>query len=84
MTDSPHQAALVDKATATLRTWWRYRHDPESPHTEGTSYDGFLMDSFTEWLGHLPTRQPLLDEGRSSFVTLAQQWIHSTLPGRPM
>jgi len=79
---SPHTAALEAKATATLRAWWHYRMDPTEPHTEGTSYDGYLMDTFTEWIDGAPNRQALLEEGRDAFVSLSRQWLHSTLPGR--
>ncbi len=80
--DSPHAAELEAKATATLRAWWHHRADAAQPHTEGTSYDGYLMDTFTEWLDGLPNRQTLLDEGRDAFVSLSRQWLQSTLPGR--
>lgn len=80
--DSPHTRALEEKALLTLRTWWRYRADPNAPHTEGASYDGYLMDTFTEWIDGLPNRSTLLTEGKDAFVSLAQQWLHSTLPGR--
>lgn len=79
---SPHAAELTAKATATLRAWWQHRADAAHPHTEGTSYDGYLMDSFTEWLDGLPQRQELLTAGRDAFVSLARQWLYSTLPGR--
>lgn len=79
---SPHATELEAKAAATLRAWWHHRADHMQPHTEGTSYDGYLMDTFTEWLDGLPQRETLLTEGRDAFVSLAQQWVYSTLPGR--
>ena len=78
-----HTEALETRAKQTLRAWWRYRMDPDAPHTEGASYDGYLMDTFTEWLDGLPGRDPLLEEGRESFASLIRQWVHATLPGRP-
>lgn len=79
---SPHATVLEEKALATLRAWWHHRADSVHPHTEGTSYDGYLMDTFTEWIDGLPQRQALLAEGSDAFVSLARQWLHSTLPGR--
>lgn len=78
----PHAAAFTDQATHALRAWWQFRLDPEAPHTEGTAYDGYLMDSFTEWLLGAPGRDELLDEGAKAQLSLAHQWIHLTLPGR--
>ena len=80
--NSPHADVLEAKATETLRAWWRYRFDAAAPHTEGVSYDGYLMDSFTEWLDGAPDRTALLAEGRAAFADLARQWVYSTLPGR--
>ncbi|MCC6167135.1 MAG: heparinase II/III family protein, partial [Caldilineaceae bacterium] len=62
---------------------WHHRRDQAAPHTEGVSYDGFLMDSFTDWLDGLPDREALLAEGRDAFAGLVRQWVYSTLPGRP-
>src|SRR5690606_23741338 len=70
-------------AQEALRAWWRYRRDAAAPHTEGVSYDGFLMDSFTDWIDGLPGREALLAEGRDAFASLIRQWVYSTLPGRP-
>lgn len=80
--ESPHADELEVKALATLRAWWHYRQQPTTPHTEGAAYDGYLMDTFTDWLDGLPDRQALVVEGQPAFVSLARQWIHSTLPGR--
>ncbi len=55
----------------------------EEHHTEGTAYDGFLMDSITEWLAGLPDRAELLEESHDAFRSLADQWMDLTLPGRP-
>ncbi|MCC6168686.1 MAG: heparinase II/III family protein [Caldilineaceae bacterium] len=83
--DSPHvdTDAMEARTKGALRAWWRHRRDPAAPHTEGVSYDGFLMDSFTDWLDGLPDREALLAEGRDAFAGLIRQWVYSTLPGRP-
>lgn len=75
--------AMEARAKEALRAWWRYRRDAAAPHTEGVSYDGFLMDSFTDWIDGLPGREALLAEGRDAFASLIRQWVYSTLPGRP-
>ena len=79
---SPRAAALDKRMRAVLRAWCRYRTN-EARHTEGTAYDGFLMDSVTGWLEGHPDRDKLLAESRDAFASLASQWIHLTLPGRP-
>ncbi|MEZ4637804.1 MAG: heparinase II/III family protein [Caldilineaceae bacterium] len=78
-----HADVLEARALDTLRAWWRHRGNAEAPHTEGVSYDGFLMNSFTDWIDGLPNRAALLDEGSDAFFSLIAQWIGSTLPGRP-
>lgn len=75
--------AMEARAQDALAAWWRFRRDSLAPHTEGVSYDGFLMESFTEWLDGLPDRAALLAEGRDAFADLIRQWVYSTLPGRP-
>ena len=79
---SPHQAALEEKARAVFQAWCRFRTG-DVHHTEGTGYDGYLMDSMTDWLAGLPDRAELLRESRGAFRSLADQWMHLTLPGRP-
>lgn len=79
--DSPRASALDERARAVLRAWCQYRLGLER-HTEGTAYDGYLMDSLTEWLARLPDRDHQLRECRDAFRSLANHWIHLTLPGR--
>jgi hypothetical protein len=79
---SPRQEALDAKARMVFRAWCRLRTG-EAHHTEGTAYDGYLMDSITEWLAGLPDRADLLRESRDAFRSLADQWMDLTLPGRP-
>jgi hypothetical protein len=73
---------LEERMREVTRAWCRHRAG-EARHTEGNSYDGFLMDSLTEWLEGLKDRDKLLAEGRDAFASLADQWVHLTLPGRP-
>lgn len=78
---SPRAAALDVRSRQVFRAWCRYRIGAEK-HTEGTIYDGYLMDSITEWLAGLPDREELLKEARSAFRDLADHYIYLTLPGR--
>ena len=64
-----------------LRVWARFRTGPEF-HTEGTTYDGYLLDSVTGWLEAHPQRAELIRECEAAFRSVAAQWIHLTLPGR--
>jgi len=72
---------LDQQAITVLQTWAGYRTGPEH-HTEGTAYDGYLMDSLTGWLGALPQRNALLAATSAAFRSQADQWIGLTLPGR--
>ena len=74
-------AALDKQAIAVLRCWAGYRTG-SGHHTEGTSYDGYLMDSLTGWLATLSQRTELLAECAAAFRSQADQWIGLTLPGR--
>lgn len=78
---SARAAEMEAKTTVVLRAWMRFRTQGKH-HTEGTAYDGYLMDTLTEWLAALPDRDALLDEGRETFRSLADEWISLTLPGR--
>ena len=79
---SPRQAALDAKARLVFQAWCRLRTG-EAHHTEGAAYDGYLMDSITEWLAGLPDRAELLRDGHDAFRSLADQWMDLSLPGRP-
>ena len=81
VTGSPRQAALEGKAREVFAAWRRLRTG-ESRHTEGSGYDGYLMDSLTDWLAGLPDRAELLRESGDAFRSLADQWMNLTLPGR--
>ncbi len=73
-------SALEAQAIAVLEAWVRYRN--EQHHTEGTSYDGYLMDSLTGWLASLPQRDAVLAPARIALRSLAAQWMALALPGR--
>lgn len=79
--ESPRAAALESRAIDALRAWFRYRLGTPAL-SEGSAYDGFLMDSLTEWLNGRPDAQALLAEGREAFANLAAGWVHLVLPGR--
>jgi hypothetical protein len=79
---SPRQAALEAKARQVFRAWCRLRTG-EAHYTEGAAYDGYLMDSITEWLAVSPDRAELLGDGHDAFRSLADQWMGLSLPGRP-
>jgi len=78
----PLTAQLDRQAIAVVRAWAGYRTAAQ-PHTEGTAYDGYLMDSVTGWLAHLPARDALLAETREAWRSQLDQWLGLTLPGRP-
>ncbi len=73
--------ALQEVASKALSTWCQYRLGAEH-HTEGTAYDGYLMDSATEWLDTFPGGQAVKESARAAFATLCDQWMDLTLPGR--
>ncbi|MBW7894225.1 MAG: heparinase II/III family protein [Opitutaceae bacterium] len=75
-------AQLDRSAIAVVHAWSGYRTGAQ-PHTEGTAYDGYLMDSVTGWLAHLPARDALLAETREAWRSQLDQWLGLTLPGRP-
>jgi hypothetical protein len=79
---SPHQAALEQRAREVLQAWCRFRTGAEH-HTEGTAYDGYLLDNITEWMAGLPDQPQVFRESRDAFRSQADQWIDLTLPGRP-
>jgi hypothetical protein len=78
---SPRQTALEHKARAVFLAWSRFRTGDDQ-HTEGSAYDGYLMDSMTEWLAGLPDRAELLRQSGDAFRSLADQWMQLSLPGR--
>jgi len=79
---SPRQAALEAKARQVFEAWCRLRLGA-AHHTEGAAYDGYLMDSITDWIAGLPDRGELLRDGHDAFRSLADEWMGLSLPGRP-
>jgi len=77
----PHAEIMEKKMIDVLRTWCRYRTGKEF-HTEGTAYDGYLMDHITEWMANLPSRTDLLRQYQDALRSLADQWLNLTLPGQ--
>lgn len=73
---------LERTARTALAAWCAYRTSAD-PHTEGTSYDGYLMDTITEWIGTLPDRDALVQEHGAAFDSLIHAWVHLALPARP-
>ena len=78
---SPRQAALEQRSREVLNAWCRFRTGAEH-HTEGAAYDGYLLDSITEWMAGLPDRPRVLGESREAFRSQAEHWIDLTVPGR--
>jgi len=80
--DSPRAAALERRSHEVLRAWCRFRTNALH-HTEGTAYDGYLMDSVTGWLETAPGRAQVQGKCRDAFRNLAESWIALTVPNRP-
>jgi hypothetical protein len=78
---SPRQAALEQRSREVLSAWRRFRTGAEH-YTEGAGYDGYLLDSITEWMAGLPDRPQVLRESRDAFRSQAEHWIGLTVPGR--
>lgn len=79
--ESPRAEALESRAKNAFRAWCRHRLGTPAL-CEGTAYDGFLMDSLTEWLGGAADSRALLAEGRDALAGPASDWIRLALPGR--
>jgi len=73
----------LDRQLIAILEAWATCRMSENPLTEGTAYDGYLMDSLTGWLAALPERGPLLERHRAAFGSLLDSWIGLSLPGRP-
>ncbi|WP_141608661.1 heparinase II/III domain-containing protein [Litorilinea aerophila] len=78
----PRAQVLEARARDAFHAWCQLRlADP--PHTEGTAYDGYLLDSVTEWLAGLPDREALVADHGPALDSVLQDLLHLTLPGRP-
>lgn len=78
----PATAGYQSKAYRLYRAWLAARADPE-PMTEGTAYDGFLLDSLTDWLADRPDADELRAQGRAALSAFPVIAAALTLPGRP-
>lgn len=78
----PSTSTLEQSAKIALRSWCTQRLNPTAPHTEGTSYDGFLMDSVTEWLDTIPEKSKIIAQHQSALASLTEHWLAMTIPGR--
>jgi len=79
---SSRAPALEQRSREVLQAWCRFRTN-STHHTEGTAYDGYLMDSVTGWLENQTERAQVQEECRVAFRSLADSWIALTVPGRP-
>jgi hypothetical protein len=79
----PLAERLDRRAEDVFRAWCEARKPP-TYHSEGIAYDGFLLDSVTEWLEGLPPQKKaeLLEVGREPLTAFCRQAIALTLPGR--
>lgn len=76
---SPHATALQERAARIFAAWLDHRQRPD-PLTEGVAYDGFLLDSMTEWLTGRPD---LHDSGSAALRAVPAAFADLALPGRP-
>ncbi|HEY6739823.1 MAG TPA: heparinase II/III family protein [Actinopolymorphaceae bacterium] len=74
--------SLDSSARELFRTWVSQR-TTDPPLTEGAAYDGFLLDSLTEWLDASPERVGLRTDATETLQALPATWANLTLPGRP-
>lgn len=79
---SVHSETLRNKSYQVLEAWRRHRLDKDCPYTEGTAYDGYFLDSATEWLDNLESADDMLSEMEGAFRTVFDSWLFLTLPGR--
>lgn len=81
--EHPLTVALDTRAEDVFRAWCESRKAPVY-HSEGTAYDGYLLDAVTEWLEGLPgeKRRELQELGRPALVDFCRQAVALSLPGR--
>jgi hypothetical protein len=74
---------LDRRAEEVFRAWCQARQAPQY-HSEGTAYDGFLLDAVVDWLAALPSekKQELLRLGQDPLVAFCRQAVALTVPGR--
>jgi hypothetical protein len=76
----PRAEALNAAATYVYREWLRLR---AGGHTEGSGYDGYLLDHATAWIDTSAERAALAAEGREPLSETMRAWAALALPGRP-
>ncbi len=79
---SVHSETLREKSYQVLEAWRSYRLDKDCAYTEGTAYDGYFLDSATEWLNNLESADDMLSKMKEAFRTVFESWLLLTLPGR--
>ena len=79
----PLAERLDQRAEDVFRAWCEARKAPPY-HSEGIAYDGFLLDSVTEWLEGLPPQKKaeLLEVSREPLTAFCRHAVALTLPGR--
>lgn len=79
----PMTSSLEARAEDVFRAWCQARKAPVY-HSEGTAYDGYLLDAVTEWIEGLPAEKhrELVDFGQAPLVDFCRQAIALCLPGR--
>lgn len=72
---------LDDKSKEVFTAWCNYRMG-NPPYTEGTAYDGFFLDSMTEWIDNFTQKDELVISAKEAFKNNLGSWLYLTLPGR--
>lgn len=78
----PAAAGYQSQAYRLYGAWLAARGEPE-PMTEGAAYDGFLLDSITEWLADRTDADELRAQGRAALSAFPRIVAALSLPGRP-
>lgn len=79
---SPGADVLQRRALQVFRSWVELRA-ADRPLVEGSAYDGYLLDSMTDWLQARPDADELAAEAREPLTETVVGWAHLALPGRP-
>lgn len=79
--NDPNEQKIHARAGEALRLWYRVRTS-EARYTEGTTYDGYFLDSYTDWLASAGDRDELLKGGEAAMESVSKSWQYLLLPGR--
>ncbi|HVX47630.1 MAG TPA: heparinase II/III family protein [Mycobacteriales bacterium] len=79
----PAAGALQERAAEVLDTWLVRRGEETRPFTEAAAYDGYFLDSLTDWLEDRPDAAALRERARPAFTETVRGWLALTCPGRP-